>query len=163
MVPSPATPTPPDFAPGDWVEVRGMGGIARVLEIDRRKKTARVEFNKQEWVVKLSRLVPSDPPEPPIKKKPQPVINAAPTYHEIDLHGLRVEEALDFAEKAVDQAVVGHLDRVKLIHGHGTGAVRKAIRDMLSKNPHVESFRFGSPMEGGLACTVVDLKRPGNH
>lgn len=159
MSPYAPQPMPPDFAPGDWVEVRGMGGVARVSEIDKRRRSARVAFNDQEWVVKLNRLAPADPPEPPLKKTPKHVINAAPTYHEIDLHGLRVEEALDLAEKAVDQAVVGGLDRVKLIHGHGTGAVRKAIRDMLSKNPHVESFRFGSPMEGGLACTVVELKR----
>lgn len=157
--PSPSTPAP-EFSPGDWVEVRGMGGIARVIDIDKRRKSARVAFNDQEWVVKLNRLAPSDPPEPPIKKQPRHVINAAPTYHEIDMHGMRVEEALEVAEKAVDQAVVGGLDRVKLIHGHGTGAVRKAIREMLSKNPHVAAFRFGSPMEGGLACTVVDLKKP---
>ncbi len=156
---SPATPAP-EFQPGDWVEVRGMGGIARLIEVDRRKKSARVAFNNQEWVVKLGRLAPAHPPEPPPKKKPRHVINAAPTYHEIDLHGARVEEALELAEKAVDQAVVGGLDRVKLIHGHGTGAVRQAVRQMLSHNPHVESFRFGSPMEGGLACTVVELKRP---
>ncbi len=118
---SPATPAP-EFQPGDWVEVRGMGGIARLIEVDRRKKSARVAFNNQEWVVKLGRLAPAHPPEPPPKKKPRHVINAAPTYHEIDPHGARVEEALELAEKAVDQAVVGGLDRVKLIHGHGTGA-----------------------------------------
>ncbi|MCE5229545.1 Smr/MutS family protein [bacterium] len=149
-----------EFEPGDWIEVRGMGGVARVIEIDKRRRSARVEFNKQEWIVKLNRLAPAEAPEPPRKKPVQPVINAAPTYHEIDLHGARVEDALEMAEKAIDQAVVGHLDKVKLIHGHGTGAVRKAIREMLARNPHVESYRFGSPMEGGLACTIAELKRP---
>lgn len=143
---------------GDWVEVRGMGGVAQVLDIDVRRRSARVLFKNQEWVVKLNRLAPAKAPEAPIKKTPKHVVNAAPTYHEIDLHGLRVEDALEMAEKAVDQAIVGGLDRVKIIHGHGTGALRKAIRQMLSRHPHVETYRFGSPMEGGLACTVVELK-----
>ncbi|MEN6627203.1 MAG: Smr/MutS family protein [Candidatus Sumerlaeia bacterium] len=155
MTAPPATPCP---EPGDWVEVRGMGGVARVIEVDAKKRSARVAFNNQEWVVKLSRIVPAPAPEPPLKKAARPVINAAPTYHEVDLHGLRVEDALEVAEKAVDQAIVGHLDRVKIIHGHGTGAVRKAVRLMLSRHPYVETYRFGSPMEGGLACTVVELK-----
>ncbi len=144
--------------PGDWVRVRGVGGVGQVLELDWTRRRARVAFGDHEWIIKPRDLKPAEAPEPP-RQAPVKVIGAGPTYHQIDLHGLRVEEALVLAERAVDQAVAGHLDKVKIIHGHGTGALRKAIREMLARHPHVAEFRFGSPMEGGLACTIAELKK----
>ena len=72
---------------------------------------------------------------------------------------MRVEEAIEAVDRAIDQAVVNHLTTFKIIHGHGTGALRTAIRQMLARHPHVEAYRFGHPHEGGLACTVADLRQ----
>ena len=139
--------------------MRAYAGVGRVIEIIERRRCARVVIGDQQWIVRLSDLVHAAPPEPSAPD-PATIIRAGPVYHEIDLHGLRAEEAIVLAERAVDQAVAGHLDKVKLIHGHGTGALRKAIREMLDRHPHVASYRFGSPMEGGLACTVAELDKP---
>lgn len=151
--------SPPDFAPGDWVIVDGMAGYARVLSIDRRRRRAQVEFGGQQWVVAIGRLRRTGASPEPRIERPVTLTNVSPVQHEIDLHGMYVEDALEVVERGLDQAVVNHLDRFKIIHGHGTGRLRQAVRELLRRHPHVESFRFGEPQEGGLACTVVFLKK----
>jgi DNA mismatch repair protein MutS2 len=150
---------PPPLKAGDWVRVSGMGGEGEIVEIDARRRRARVRVNAHEWTLPLGRLTPAAPPAPR-REEPHLVrlTGGGAPIHEIDLHGQRVEEALTLADRALDQAVVHHLDRLKIVHGHGTGAVRTAIRRLLATHPQVESYRFGEPHEGGLACTVALLK-----
>lgn len=147
------------LAPGQWVEIEGMSGVARVLKLDLRRRRARVLLHNQEWIVALKRLSPTQPPDPPRPRKMVRVIGGSAIRHQVDLHGLRVEDALAAVDYALDQAIVNDLASLKIIHGHGTGALRLAIREMLATHPHVTTYRFGSPMEGGLACTIAELKR----
>lgn len=78
--------------------------------------------------------------------------------NELDLRGLTVDEALDKVDKYLDNAVLSNLNRVYLIHGKGTGALRKAIQEHLKHHVHVKSQRLGEQGEGGTGVTVVDLK-----
>jgi DNA mismatch repair protein MutS2 len=155
-------PESPRFRVGDWVRVRGMRGPARVVGFDRRGKRIRVELGDQQWLLEPDRLSPAAPPERPAENPASFAMRAASTLrHEVDLHGMRVEDALEIADRELDRAVVNRLTRFKIVHGHGTGALRKAIREMLDRHPHVAGYRFGEPHEGGLACTVVELGSPG--
>jgi len=148
------------FVPGDWVRVQGMQDVARVVAIDARRRRARVELNDRQWLVALDRLTRCAAPPPPTAPAGSiRVTGSGPVYYEIDLHGRYVEEALELARRGLDQAIVNRLDRFKIIHGHGRGRVRQAVRRMLEAHPHVESYRFGEPQEGGLACTVVMLRQ----
>lgn len=79
---------------------------------------------------------------------------------ELDLRGLRVEEALSRVDKYLDDAYLAGIPRARIIHGKGTGALRQAIQDMLKRHPHVSEFRFGAAYEGGDGVTVVSLNRP---
>ncbi|MCL5269330.1 MAG: Smr/MutS family protein [bacterium] len=153
-------PQPPRLlAPGDWVALEGMGRVGRVAAVDPRRKRARVDVGGQEWVLELRKLTPVQPPE---DLRPAQLVNvigaAGPILHEIDLHGMRVEEALALVDRALDQAVVNHLRQVKIIHGFGTGRVREAVRRMLATHHHVVHYHFGSPMEGGLGCTIAEIR-----
>ncbi len=74
------------------------------------------------------------------------------------MRGLTVDEALDKVDKYLDNAVLSNLNRVYLIHGKGTGALRKAIQEHLKHHVHVKSQRLGEQGEGGTGVTVVDLK-----
>ena len=75
----------------------------------------------------------------------------------LDLRGYRVEEALDEVENYLDKASLANLSPVYIIHGHGTGALKQAVRDFLSTSPYVAKFRPGENAEGGDGVCVVDI------
>jgi DNA mismatch repair protein MutS2 len=76
---------------------------------------------------------------------------------DLDLRGMTGEEALPMVDKFIDDAVLAGLHRIDIIHGKGTGALRKKVTDFLSTHSRVKSFRFGDWNEGGTGATVVEL------
>jgi DNA mismatch repair protein MutS2 len=83
-----------------------------------------------------------------------PLVEAKPMPEEINLIGCTVEEALSQADKFLDDAVLSEYRQVRLIHGHGTGRLRNALREWLSSHPHVA--KLSSDHRGGV--TVVEIK-----
>jgi DNA mismatch repair protein MutS2 len=77
---------------------------------------------------------------------------------ELNVIGMRVEEATERLDKYLDEASLAHHRRVRIIHGHGTGALRKGIAEFLRGHPLVERASFESEEHGGRAITVVDLR-----
>jgi DNA mismatch repair protein MutS2 len=75
----------------------------------------------------------------------------------LDLRGARVDEALQLLEQYLDQAAVASAGRVTIIHGHGSGALRDAVRNSLASHPLVREWRPGDRGEGGDGATVVSL------
>ncbi len=75
----------------------------------------------------------------------------------LDLRGYKVEDALDSLEFYLDKASLANLACVTIIHGHGTGALKSAVRDFLSTSPYVAKFRPGEDAEGGDGVSVVDI------
>ncbi len=76
----------------------------------------------------------------------------------LDLRGERVEEALDELEIYLDKASLANLSPVYIIHGHGTGALKAAVRDFVSSSPYVAKYRVGEDSEGGDGVCVIDIK-----
>lgn len=77
---------------------------------------------------------------------------------ELNVIGMRVEEATERVDKYLDEAALAHQTRVRIIHGHGTGALRKGIAEFLRGHPLVERSSFESEEHGGRAITVVELR-----
>jgi DNA mismatch repair protein MutS2 len=77
---------------------------------------------------------------------------------EVDLRGLTVDEALEKVEKYLDDAVLSGIPQVRIIHGKGTGVLRKAIAQYLKTNRYIESHRLGGLGEGGDGVTVAKMK-----
>lgn len=75
--------------------------------------------------------------------------------YEINIIGKRYEEAMALIDKFLDDAIVLGYPHVRIVHGMGTGALRKGVRQLLEKNKHVVSYRDGGPNEGGLGATLV--------
>ena len=76
----------------------------------------------------------------------------------LDLRGKRVEEALDELEGYLDEASLANLSPVYIIHGHGTGALKSAVREFVSTSPYVAKSRVGEEAEGGDGVCVIDIK-----
>ena len=79
---------------------------------------------------------------------------------EIHLRQLTVDEALARLDKYLDDAILAGAPQVRIIHGKGTGTLRRAVHEYLRKHPAVASYRLGAPNEGGAGATVAVLKDP---
>lgn len=78
---------------------------------------------------------------------------------ELKLIGRTTDEATEAVDKFLDEAYLHSLNRVRIVHGHGTGALRRAIANLLRTHPHVASFAPAPPEQGGAGATVVELKQ----
>jgi len=78
---------------------------------------------------------------------------------ELHVRGFRVEEALEKVDKFLDESVLAGHAEVRIIHGIGTGALKKALAEFLAQHPHVESTREAEREHGGPGVTVVSLRR----
>jgi len=80
------------------------------------------------------------------------------SYREINVIGQRAEAAIEHVDKMLDSAALAQVEKVRIVHGHGMGILKRAIAEMLKTNPHVEKFYFAAPEEGGSGATIVELK-----
>ncbi len=76
---------------------------------------------------------------------------------ELRLRRLRVEEALLKLDKYLNDAFLDNIPSVRIVHGKGTGTLRRAVHQALSEHPLVKSFRLGDWGEGGTGVTIVEL------
>ncbi|HKO41758.1 MAG TPA: endonuclease MutS2 [Pyrinomonadaceae bacterium] len=81
-----------------------------------------------------------------------------PATSELNVIGRTTDEAIDAVDKFLDEASMESVSRIRIIHGHGTGALRKAITEMLKGHPHVERFAPAPQDQGGSGATLVELK-----
>ncbi|EPY2275022.1 endonuclease MutS2 [Clostridium sporogenes] len=93
-----------------------------------------------------------------IKKSKKLNLNLNRVESSVDLRGMDAEEAIYTVDKYLDEAYLGGLGEVTIVHGKGTGVLRKTIMDMLKGHPHVKRHRLGEYGEGGTGVTVVELK-----
>ena len=78
--------------------------------------------------------------------------------NEIDLRGMNGDDAWNAVDKYFDEAHIAGIHSVRLIHGKGTGMLRKALWNYLKRDPRVVSYRYGQYGEGDLGVTVVEVK-----
>jgi DNA mismatch repair protein MutS2 len=147
---------------GLWGRSRTLGSTGRIVEISGRTGRVTLETEGARLVV------PSDDvevvPEPISGPSPRDVEAeelrrraAARVSPRLDLHGERVEAALERLTAHLDDALLAGLDEVVIVHGIGTGALRRAVREALAEHPRVRSMRGGRKDEGGEGATVAEL------
>ncbi len=87
---------------------------------------------------------------------PAPLDSAA--VRELNVIGQRAEEACEQVEKFLDNAMLADVSRVRIVHGHGMGVLKRAVAELLSKHANVEKFYAAQQNEGGAGATIVELK-----
>ena len=161
--PEPETPSRP-IAAGDRVELPGVRTAATVVQVNGDGSLV-LQAGKMKMTAKPGqvRLVEG---QPQVKKQAAaPKTGPAPTLHlerrassELDIRGYETLEAESVVENYLDAAVMAKLETVTIIHGKGTGALRKAVHEILRRSKAVKSFRLGRYGEGEAGVTVVELK-----
>jgi DNA mismatch repair protein MutS2 len=165
--------TAPDARPikaGDRVRLRSFGSVGIVDKVNNDEAEVRVKALRfREKLVNLE-LVESIEPPPEAGRLARMQAAArgtevnlrsatAEARNELNVIGRTTDEAVDEADKFLDEAFLNSLQHVRIVHGHGTGALRKAIADFLRKHPHVERFSPAPQNQGGAGATVVELKQ----
>ena len=78
---------------------------------------------------------------------------------ELNLLGMTTDEAIVELDKYLDDAYLAHLSPVRIVHGKGTGALRKAVHQFLRRQKHVDTYRLGEYGEGDAGVTIVEFKK----
>jgi len=150
------TVDPDQFAQGMTVYVSSLNEFGEILEIDRVKLLARLTLKGMEVTIPLSGLkIPVSGEVPPKRGSKISYSRKQNVPFELDLHGMRVEEMLSVVEQYLNDALLGDLPYVRLLHGVGTGALRKALHEYLKTHPLVKKYHYGTPEEGGGGVTIV--------
>lgn len=158
-----------DFHIGDTVQVLSMGTRGTITKLPNNKGIAGVQMGIMSAMLPISDLLII--PESTIsvngeKQKyagrraggDHTTVNKAKTFSpELNVMGKTVDEACFEIDKYLDDAVLAHISRVTIIHGKGTGALRKGIWQYLKNHPLVQSYRSGEFGEGEYGVTIVDL------
>ncbi|OLE17102.1 MAG: hypothetical protein AUG83_00420 [Acidobacteria bacterium 13_1_20CM_4_57_11] len=164
---SPETVSADRLQPGAKIRVRGFSKPVVLRRID--GSSAEIEAGPLRMKVALGEIAgiegaaPASKSSSPGNKLPSVTVTSqrseAGVSDEINVIGMTVEEATDRLDKFLDDAALAHKARIRIIHGHGTGALRKGIGEFLASHPLVEKHSFEAEEHGGKAITIVELHR----
>lgn len=142
---------------GDDVQVKSFGQKGVLIE-----KVNETQWNVQMGMLKMkldeSDLISIKQEDEPVSRQTSVRASVGSVSTEIDLRGERVEEALHQLERYLDQALLSNYPKVTIIHGMGTGAVRKAVQESLRNHPQVKSSSSAPANQGGNGATIVTFK-----
>ena len=163
---TPQTEAPPPTRPavaGDTVELVSMGTKATVLSVNKdgslQLQAGILKISaKQEEVRVVEGETRTQREARKIVARAQHTLRTAAVPSQIDLRGMMTDEAISVLERFLDTAMMGKLETVTIIHGKGTGAVRKAVRTYLKRSRYIKSFRPGRYGEGEDGVTVAELR-----
>jgi len=160
-IPKPSRP----IREGDLVEIPGVRTPAEVVSVGKdgtlQLKSGVLKMKAKADEVRLieedERAAQKKKPAVSIRQNADRALRASAS-RELDIRGMETLEAESVVENFLSAAVMGRLDTVTIIHGKGTGALRKAVHDILRRSKAVKSFRLGAYGEGESGVTVVTMK-----
>ncbi len=158
---------------GDTVLVLGTRTMGKVIDVDLDKKRATVDVNGLKVTTKLGELAFIDRKEFELAKKHRDKArgsnidkkihaSAAPSVSPtLDIHGFTVEESHEALEIHLDSAIRAGLKEIYVMHGIGTGALKRFVGDYLRKHPQISHVRNAVPAEGGIGVTIAVIGKKG--
>ena len=161
----PVVPKVKPIEEDSYVRIKGQTNVGQVLEIN--GKNAVVMFGLMKTTVKIDRLEHAEAPKVSVLEKKVGFVSTATQDHvrekklnfkqDIDVRGMRGDEALQAVMYFIDDALLAGVSRVRILHGTGTGILRTLIRQYLDTVPCVKHFQDEHVQFGGAGITVVDL------
>ena len=168
-VPEYVIAAPRDLVVGDKVKLRSFGSVGIVDQIKDGMAEVRVKSLRFREKLENLELVEATAPKPQPGKLEKLRRSAEAEVHlgaaedkaqsELNVIGQTTDEAVDAVDKFLDEASLASLSKVRIIHGHGTGALRRAIGALLDGHPHVSRFLAAPPDQGGAGATLVELRQ----
>jgi len=155
---------------GDTVKLRSFGSVGIVDQIKDGVAEVRVKSLRLKERLENLELVAAQPSQKTQTGKLEKLRRSAGTevqlsgadqkaQSELNVIGQTTDEAVDAVDKFLDEASLASLIKVRIVHGHGTGALRRAIAGLLDGHPHVSRFLPAPPDQGGAGATLVELRQ----
>jgi DNA mismatch repair protein MutS2 len=156
---------------GDRVRLRSFGSVGVVDKLNGDEAEVRVKALRfREKVANLDLLEQQAPAQPEAGRRSRlqrvsrgTEVNLRASEDdpraELNLIGRTTDEAVDETDKFLDEAFMNSLHHLRIVHGHGTGALRRAISNLLKDHPHVERYAQAPADQGGAGATIVELKQ----
>lgn len=147
-----------DFETGNIVAVKDTQSVGEILELSKDKKKATVRFGTVKMQVAVNNLVHAKKE----KKKEESTVYVTPQVEmpqlRLDIRGEKPEEAEFEVIKFIDNAYSSGLTRIEILHGKGTGVLKRTVQDILKNHDRVKSYNFAPIQFGGDGITIAELK-----
>ncbi|MFH1739730.1 MAG: endonuclease MutS2 [bacterium] len=151
---------PENIKVGLEARILGMKEWGKIVQINGRRGDVEISISEMTLRVPAARIVElrepiwGDLPAEPVVD----IVQKDEAVSRVDVHGLTVDESLPIVERALNDAFLAQVPSLTIIHGHGTGTLRRAVRAHLTTHPLVRNFRNGKDYEGGSGVTVVAFR-----
>ena len=147
---------------GDTVMIKDLNQPVTVVSLPDKNNNLTVKMGQIKTKISKDRVAKLDSSlthKPQLRLKPMEsfTLKRSGMSNTLDLRGYKVDDALDTLESYLDKASLANLTPVYIVHGNGTGALRRYIRDYVSTSPYVAKYRAGEQSEGGDGVTIIDI------
>lgn len=149
-----------DISVGMKVYARNLNQSGTILTLPNKSNLVQIQFDNAKMMVDIKHLEKSKESNTlaPHGSSHFKTNKSKTATTEINVIGYNVEEAIFTIDKYLDDCSLAKLKNIRIVHGKGTGILRKGIHEFLKKNSHVKSFRLGTFGEGEMGVTIVELK-----
>ncbi|MQC18413.1 MAG: endonuclease MutS2 [Chloroflexi bacterium] len=154
------TVDPDDIGPGTRVWLRGMDTAGEALAEPDEDGEVEVQLGSLRTRVRIEQVARIDVPQRVwVDRSRVALVQASEVGEEIDLRGRTIDEALPSVDEYLDHAARAGRPRVRIIHGKGTGTLRRAVRDFMDSHPLVKGYETAVAAEGGEGVTIALLEQ----
>lgn len=147
-----------DFRVGNFVKIQETSTQGRILQIDSARNKALIESGSIKMQVNLSELVIANASKETKAENHHHNLQNLIPQHRLDIRGRKPEEVDFKIIKFLDDSYMNGQDRIEILHGKGTGALKKTVKDILDKHEKVKNYYFAPIEFGGEGITIVELK-----
>jgi DNA mismatch repair protein MutS2 len=147
-----------DFKVGDYVAIKNSNSTGKIIEINREKKRATVLIGSIKILVNFNEISPTKQVKEEVDKNNQAFQRISTSNYRLDIRGKRANESEYEIIKFIDDAYQFGYERVEILHGKGTGALKKLVNEILNSHKGVKNFYYAPIEFGGDGITIVELK-----